>query len=109
MSNTSCVIYPDEPEEVTFVRRALTQHLDMDPAITLGVLCDQIVPPDEPIDEEEQMIRDRLRSLVLSFITGDAKRAIVERHCTAGSPAEGVLVGGLMKVCRCHPSPGHCV
>lgn len=71
----------------------------MDPAVTLGVLCDQIVPPDEPIDDEEQVIRDRLRLLVLSFITGDAKRAIVERHTSSpGSAAEEVLVSGLLKV-----------
>lgn len=71
----------------------------MDPAVTLGVLCDQIVPPDEPIDDEEQMIRERLRSLVLSFITADAKRAIVERHTSVpGSAAEVALVSGLLKV-----------
>ncbi|OCH91684.1 hypothetical protein OBBRIDRAFT_728372 [Obba rivulosa] len=92
------LLQSDEPEEVTFVKRALTQHLDMDPAVTLGVLCDQIVPPDELMDEEEQAIRDRLRSLVLSFVTGEAKRAIIERHTsTLGSPAEEVLVNGLFK------------
>ena len=89
----------DEPEEVTFVKRALTQHLDMDPVITIGVLCDQIVPPDEPLDEEEQSIRDRLRSLVLAFLAGEAKRPLVERHANAaGTPAEQVLVSGLFKV-----------
>ena len=90
----------DEPEEVTFVKRALTQHLDMDPVVTLGVICDQIIPPDEPLDEEETAIRDRLRSLVLSFLSGEAKRPLVERHAnTVGSPAEQVLAGGLFKVC----------
>ena len=90
---------PDEPEEVTVVKRALTQHLDMDPVVTLGVLCDQIVPPDEPLDDEEQNIRDRLRSLVLAFLAGEAKRPLVERHANAlGSPAEQTLVTGLFKV-----------
>ncbi|EIW62949.1 uncharacterized protein TRAVEDRAFT_112793 [Trametes versicolor FP-101664 SS1] len=92
------LLQSDEPEEVTFVKRALTQHLDMDPTITLGVICDQIVPPDEPLDEEEQAIRDRLRSLVLAFLAGEAKRSLVERHAsTAGSPAEQVLVNSLFK------------
>lgn len=71
----------------------------MDPTITLGVICDQIVPPDEPLDEEEQAIRDRLRSLVLAFLAGEAKRSLVERHASiAGSPAEQVLVNSLFKV-----------
>lgn len=76
----------------------------MDPAVTLGVLCDQIVPPDEPMDEEEQAIRDKLRSLVLAFITIDAKRAIVERHTASpGSAAEEVLANGMFKVGTCDP------
>ncbi|KAL6303506.1 hypothetical protein BKA93DRAFT_734804 [Sparassis latifolia] len=92
------LLQSDEPEEVTFVKRALTQHLDMDPVVTLGVICDQVVPPEEPLDEEEQGIRDRLRSLVLAFVTGEAKRAIMERHTsTPGSPAEEMLVNGMFK------------
>ncbi|TFK90652.1 hypothetical protein K466DRAFT_484402 [Polyporus arcularius HHB13444] len=92
------LLQSDEPEEVTFVKRALTQHLDMDPVVTLGVLCDQIVPPEEPLDEEEQSIRDRLRSLVLAFLAGEAKRPLVERHANAaGTPAEQILVSGLFK------------
>jgi len=88
----------DEPDEVIVVKKALTEHLDMDPRITLGVLCDQIVPPNDPMDEEEQFTRDRLRSLVLSFLTGEAKRAIVERHASPGSDAEDVLVNGILTV-----------
>ncbi|KAH9895220.1 hypothetical protein C8Q73DRAFT_644717 [Cubamyces lactineus] len=92
------LLQSDEPEEVTFVKRALMQHLDMDPAVTLGVICDQVVPSDEPLDEEEQSIRDRLRSLVLAFLAGEAKRSLVERHAnTLGSPAEDVLVSGMLK------------
>lgn len=79
----------------------------MDPTVTLGVICDQIVPPDEPLDEEEQGIRDRLRSLVLSFLAGEAKRSLVERHAsTAGSPAEQVLVNSLFKVSHCRSPYG---
>lgn len=89
---------PDEPDEVIVVKKALTEHLDMDPKVTLGVLCDQIAPPDEPMDEEEQSIRDRLRSLVLSFLTGEAKRAIVERHALPGSGAEETLINSLLVV-----------
>jgi hypothetical protein len=83
---------------VTVVKKALTEHLDMDPKVTLGVLCDQVSPPDESMDDEEQAIRDRLRSLVLSFLTGEAKRAIVERHAVPSSVAEEVLISSLLAV-----------
>ena len=85
----------DEPEEVEVVEHQLTEHLDMDPQVTLGVLCDQIIPLEEPLEEEDPAIRDRLRSLVLGFMTGRAKRALVERHA---QPTEVVFVEGLAKV-----------
>lgn len=80
------------------MKKQLTEHLDMDPKVTLGVLCDQISPPDESMDDEEQAIRDRLRSLVLSFLTGEARRAIVERHAVPSSVAEEVLINRLLSV-----------
>ncbi|CCM03887.1 uncharacterized protein FIBRA_06038 [Fibroporia radiculosa] len=92
------LLQSDEPEEVSVVKRALCQHLDLNPAVTLGVLCDQIVPADESMDDEEVAIRNRLRSLVLSFITGEAKRAIIERHTSIpGGAAEEALVSGLLR------------
>lgn len=91
----------DEPDEVTVVKKALAEHLDMDSKITLGVLCDQIVPIDEPVDPEDKATRDRLRTLVLAFIAGEAKRAIVERHASqAGSEQEQLIINGLFKVIR---------
>ncbi|KAH9932462.1 uncharacterized protein B0H18DRAFT_985633 [Fomitopsis serialis] len=91
------LLQSDEQDEVSVVKRMLSEHLDMDPAVTLGVLCDQIVPPDEPMDEEEQAIRTRLRSLVLSFMTGEAKRAVERHTSTPGSAAEETLVTGLLR------------
>jgi hypothetical protein len=89
----------DEPDEVQIVKKSLTEHLDLDPRVTLGVLCDQIVPPDALVDEEEQFIGDRLRSLVLSFLTGEAKRAILSRHASRlDSEEERVLGTGLLMV-----------
>lgn len=71
--------------------------MDLDPRATLGVLCDQITPPDPTtIDEEEREVRGRLSRLVLSFITKDAKRAILERHAHAqGGSVETILIDGL--------------
>jgi hypothetical protein len=89
----------DEPDEVVIVKKALASHLDMDSKVTLGVLCDQIVPEGAPADEDERITRERLRSLVLSFICGEAKRSIVERHASQlGSEQEKVLIDGLVKV-----------
>jgi hypothetical protein len=96
--------FQDEPDEVGFVKKALLEHLDMDPPVTLGVLCDQIVPPDEPMDEEEQQIRDRLRSLVISFLTGEAKRGILRHANRPGNEAETVLVNELLVVRACQIS-----
>ncbi|TFK74260.1 hypothetical protein BDN72DRAFT_760050 [Pluteus cervinus] len=91
------LLQSDEPDEVVIVKKALCEHLDMDPKVTLGVLCDQVIPPSGTVDEEEQAIRDRLRALVIAFLTGEAKRAIVERHATPGSGAEEVLTRGLLE------------
>ncbi|EPQ57138.1 hypothetical protein GLOTRDRAFT_120457 [Gloeophyllum trabeum ATCC 11539] len=88
------LLQSDEPAEVVVVKKALLEHIDMDPRVTLGVLCDQVVPHEEPMDEEEQAIRERLRSLVLAFLTGEAKRSIIERHA-ADPECERVLVEGL--------------
>lgn len=97
MCANSCHV--DEPEEVEVVEHQLTEHLDMDPRVTLGVLRDQIVPLEEPLDDEDPTIRDRLRSLVLGFMIGRAKRGIVERHA---QQTESVFVESLAKV-----SPHH--
>lgn len=71
----------------------------MDPPVTIGVLCDQIIQPDEPMDEEEQFMRDKSRSLVISFLTGEARRAIVDRHASRpGGEAEEVLISQLLMV-----------
>ena len=79
------------------IKKALIEHLDMDPVTTLSVLCDQIQPV-EDLDEEEQATRDRLRSLVLAFLTQEAHRAVTERHAVRDSEAESVLVRGILQV-----------
>lgn len=90
--------FADEHEEVIVVKRALLEHLDMDPPATLGVLCDQIVHPQEPMEEEEQQTRDNLRSLVISFLVGEAKRGIARHANRLGSEAEAALVDELLAV-----------
>ncbi|KII92709.1 hypothetical protein PLICRDRAFT_481801 [Plicaturopsis crispa FD-325 SS-3] len=89
------LLQSDDPDEVVVVKKALQEHLDMDPRITFGVLCDQITPVDEPMDDEDRQTRDRLRFLVLDFLTVYAKRNIV-RYAGANSETEEVLVNGLL-------------
>ncbi|KAF9452359.1 hypothetical protein P691DRAFT_234508 [Macrolepiota fuliginosa MF-IS2] len=86
------LLQSEEADEVVVVKKALAEHLDMDPKTTLGVLCDQIIPQNDTADEEELSTRERLRSLVLAFMAGEAKRAICERHAVPGEP---VLYEGL--------------
>ncbi|KAG1751281.1 uncharacterized protein EDB91DRAFT_1104437 [Suillus paluster] len=95
------LLQSDEPEEVVVVKTALCDHLDMDPSVTLGVLCDQIIPPEDPMDEEEQQIRDRLRSLVIAFLKVDAVEAIIRKYTkTPGTDTENVFVSQLLTAIR---------
>ncbi|KAI0058123.1 hypothetical protein BV25DRAFT_1862609 [Artomyces pyxidatus] len=92
------LLQSDEPEEVAVVKIALSEHLEMDSKVALGVLCDQIVPPDDPMDEEDGAIRERLRSLVVAFMASEARQAIIERHASqAGSEQEKIVINGLFK------------
>lgn len=62
------------------VKKALVEHLKIDPKATIGVLCDQLAAQDDTHDDEEIFIRTRLRSLVLAFMTGEAKQSICGHH-----------------------------
>ncbi|KAJ7252107.1 hypothetical protein B0H12DRAFT_624426 [Mycena haematopus] len=91
------LLQSDEPDEVIVVKQALIAHLDLDSRVTLGVLCDQVMPAEASmVDPDELYMRDRLRTLVLAFLTGEAKEAIIERHALPKSEGEGVLVEGLL-------------
>lgn len=92
------LLFEDEPNEVNVVRKALVEHLHMDPRVTLGVLCDQIIPPSEPADQEELAMRDSLRTLVLTFIAGELKKGNLVRYMPPRSEAEDTLIDGLISV-----------
>ncbi|KIO09397.1 hypothetical protein M404DRAFT_131889 [Pisolithus tinctorius Marx 270] len=86
-------LYIDEPEEVAVVKAALLKHLDMDPPAVLGVMCDQVVPLEEDLDESERQTRERLRSLVIGFLATEALGVIVAKYTDPpGSEAEQMLV-----------------
>ncbi|KAI6010504.1 apoptosis inhibitory protein 5-domain-containing protein [Pisolithus marmoratus] len=91
------LLQSDEPEEVAVVKTALLKHLDMDPPAVLGVMCDQVVPLEEDLDEFERQTRERLRSLVIMFLATDALGVIVEKYTDPpDSEAEQVLVSQLV-------------
>ncbi|KAJ4490923.1 apoptosis inhibitory protein 5-domain-containing protein [Lentinula aciculospora] len=90
------LLQSDDPNEVSMVRKALVDHLQFDPRVTLGVLCDQIIPPNDLVDPEELAMRDSLRTLVLSFITGELKKGQLVKYMPPGSEAEDALVDGLI-------------
>ncbi|KAH8993434.1 hypothetical protein EDB92DRAFT_2086336, partial [Lactarius akahatsu] len=79
----------DEPEEVAVVRMALIQHLELDSKVTLGILCDQLVPPDDPMEDEDKTIRERLRALVVVFLAQDAREPLLAQLQGQGRGAAG--------------------
>ena len=91
----------DEPREVAVVKTALIQHLELDSKVTLGVLCDQIVPPDDPIEDEDKLIRERLRRLVIAFLAEEAREPLLSRLRSQGGSGveqEHALIDTLLKV-----------
>ncbi|KAH9017315.1 hypothetical protein EDB85DRAFT_2155262 [Lactarius pseudohatsudake] len=89
-----------EPEEVAVVKMALIQHLELDSKVTLGVLCDQIVPPDDPMEDEDKTIRERLRALVVAFLAQDARKPLLAQLQGQGRGAAGqedALIDTLIK------------
>lgn len=82
------------------MKSALLEHLEMDARITLGVFFDQMAPLDDSMDDEEKDVRDRLRKVVIKFLTEDARKVIVERYAVPGSEAEETLIDNLLEVCR---------
>jgi len=96
-------LLPDEPGEVAVVKAALIQHLELDSKVTLGVLCDQIVPPDDPMEDEDRAIRERLRGLVVAFLAEEAREPLLARlqsQGDSGAEQEQALIDTLLKVER---------
>ncbi|KAH9052854.1 hypothetical protein EDB87DRAFT_339361 [Lactarius vividus] len=58
-------------------RLALIQHLELDFKVTLGIFCDQIEPPDNPMKEEDKTICERLRALVVAFLAQDVRSPLL--------------------------------
>ncbi|KAG1827578.1 uncharacterized protein BJ212DRAFT_1294810 [Suillus subaureus] len=84
------LLQSDEPEEVPVVKTALCDYLDMDPDVTLGVLCDQTVPPADRRMQQWQNTEClcgptsdcNLHWLTIAIALGQVQDVIVNAHHT---------------------------
>ncbi|THH02961.1 hypothetical protein EW145_g6651 [Phellinidium pouzarii] len=89
------LLQSDDEKEVIVVKRALQEHIDLDPRSTLQVLADQCVfDAADLADEDERWLRMRLRGLVLQFLA-EKYRVCVAR--VVREPAvEDILLKGMI-------------
>ncbi|KAH8997053.1 hypothetical protein EDB83DRAFT_2534313 [Lactarius deliciosus] len=73
--------------------------------VTLDVLCDQIVPPDDPMEDEDKTIHERPEALVVAFLaqvpwTSPRKplRAQLQGQRRSATKQEDALIDTLIKV-----------
>ncbi|KAH9025315.1 hypothetical protein EDB85DRAFT_236475 [Lactarius pseudohatsudake] len=95
------VLQSDEPEEVAVIKVVLIQHLELDSKVTLGVLCDQIVPPKDPMEDGDKTIRERLEALVVAFLAQDTRKPLLAQlqgQRRGAAKQEGALIDTLIKV-----------
>ena len=79
------------------IQDSLIAHVKLDPPAAIGVLCDHCsLEPDLTAEEKED--REKLRKLVLRFLSNGAKDAVFAHFRGPGSEAEDVFRNGLMKV-----------
>lgn len=80
------------------VKRALQEHVDLDPLHVLQMLCEQCSFEAERLDDdEERALRSRLRKLVIDFLS-EKYRGCVSR-AVKDANVEKVVVRGLVQVC----------
>ncbi|KAH9033689.1 hypothetical protein EDB83DRAFT_2200630, partial [Lactarius deliciosus] len=90
-----------EPEEVAVIKMVLIQHLELDSNVTLGVLCDQIMPPDDPMEDEDKTIHERPGMLVVAFLVQDPRKPLLAQlqgQRRGAAEQEDALIYTLIKV-----------
>ncbi|KIJ39419.1 hypothetical protein M422DRAFT_781003 [Sphaerobolus stellatus SS14] len=90
------LLQSDEPVELKQIKDSLIAHIKLDPPATIGVLCDHC-SLDADLTAEEKEDREKLRKLVLLFLSNGAKKEVFSHFREPGSEAEDVLRNGLMK------------
>ncbi|KAL5507643.1 hypothetical protein ACEPAH_7099 [Sanghuangporus vaninii] len=103
------LLQSDDPREVTVVKRALQQHVDLDPRGTLQVLCEQcVLNPADLGDDEERLLRSRLRSLVLQFLADKYRVCII--RVVKNQEVESILLKGMLEaIPQASPSEVHMI
>ena len=79
----------DDPEEIVHIQQGLEQHLEIEPSVTLSVLCDQL-----SWAEDDQGNREQLRTLVLKFLA----RNIGPLNTAISRSSDRILVEGIIGV-----------
>lgn len=77
---------------MAIVKRALQEHVDLDPVGTIKILCDQCVFVPDVLDEEERILRGRVRALVLNFFS-EKYRVCIARVAEKYAAEEELLKG----------------
>ncbi|KAH9020863.1 hypothetical protein EDB85DRAFT_507758 [Lactarius pseudohatsudake] len=75
-------------------------HLELDSKVTLGVLCDQIVSPDDPTEDEDKTIRERPEALVVAFLAQDPRKPLLTQpqgQRRGAAEQEDALIDTLIK------------
>ncbi|KAL5528800.1 hypothetical protein ACEPAF_7937 [Sanghuangporus sanghuang] len=103
------LLQSDDPREVAVVKRALQQHVDLDPRGTLQVLCEQcVLNPADLGDDEERLLRSRLRSLVLQFLADKYRVCII--RVVKNQEVESILLKGMLEaIPQASPSEVHMI
>ena len=86
----------DDEQEVVVVKRALQEHVDLDPSGTIDVLCSQCAFDPSSLDEEERVLRERIRVLIVNFLSEKFRTCIV--RAVEKREVEDALLAGLKVV-----------
>ena len=97
-AHTHILILTDDTRELSVVKRALQEHIEIDPALALQVLCDQCrFDPSSLPSDEDKIWRQRLRGLVIRFLA--EKYSVCIAGVVQDVEVEKILVKGLVEVC----------
>lgn len=84
---------------MTVIKRALQEHIDLDPRTTLKILCGQcILDTSDDVNNEDKLLRAKLRALVLQFLA-EKFRVCISR-AVQSEETESTLLKGMLEVRR---------
>ena len=78
------------------MKRALQEHVDLDPLGTIEILSDQCAASRDEVDEDEANVRERIRALVLQFLSEKFRVCIA--RVAEKREVEQALIKGMQRV-----------